>query len=87
MENRIRGSVRGYSGFFDFVRVDERLLDRVYEHDMALMKEVEMLCEAMDALTPESESGLSEVMDLVQQIERKYDQRGEMLEGISSAGP
>jgi len=32
---RIRGAMRGYSGFFDLVRVDEALLDRVYQRRYA----------------------------------------------------
>ena len=40
---RIRGAMQGYSGFFDLVRVREDLLDRVYEHDVALMKQVDLL--------------------------------------------
>ncbi len=33
---QIRSAMQGYSGFFDLVRVDEELLERVYEHDVAL---------------------------------------------------
>jgi hypothetical protein len=39
--NRIRYADRGYSGFFDAVKVDEAMLARVYEFDLALLGQVE----------------------------------------------
>src|SRR5262245_45757160 len=31
---RLRGAMQGYSGMFDLVQIDEKVLDRVYEHDV-----------------------------------------------------
>jgi hypothetical protein len=47
---RIRGAWQGYSGIFDLVRVDEARLDRVYEHDVALMQRVEEFSESLKRL-------------------------------------
>jgi len=47
---RIRGAMQGYSGFFDLVRVREDLLDRVYEHDLGLMRRVDALSQAIEGL-------------------------------------
>jgi hypothetical protein len=38
---RIRGAWEGYTGVFDLVKVDQALLDRVYNHDVGLMHAVE----------------------------------------------
>ena len=38
---RIRHADRGYSGFFDPVKVDEAALARVYEFDLGLVADVE----------------------------------------------
>ena len=38
---RIRGAWEGYTGVFDLVKVDQALLDRVYDHDVGLMHAVE----------------------------------------------
>jgi len=38
---RIRHADRGYSGFFDTVKVDEATLARVYEFDLGLLDDVE----------------------------------------------
>ena len=52
LESRIRGAVRGYSGFFDFVKVDENLLDQVYEHDTSMIGDVESLAQSVEQLGP-----------------------------------
>jgi hypothetical protein len=38
---RIRYADRGYAGFFDAVKVDDGVLDRVYQFDLALLTGVE----------------------------------------------
>ncbi len=54
---RIRGGWQGYSGVFDLVRVNETLLDRVYEHDMGLMGHVEDLASSIERLAGAPERG------------------------------
>ena len=84
--NRLRSAVRGYSGFFDFVQVNVDLLDRVYEHDLALVQSVEKLAAAI-----EQTSGSADVSDTItadwlrqiDEIDRRFSQRGEMLNGLS----
>jgi len=84
--NRLRGAVRGYSGFFDFVQVNVDLLERVYEHDLGLVQSVEKLAAAI-----EQNSGSADVSDTVtadwlrqiEDIDRRFSQRGEMLNGLS----
>jgi hypothetical protein len=46
---RIRYADRGYAGFFDAVKVDEAVLDRVYQFDVALLVGVEEAREAAQA--------------------------------------
>jgi hypothetical protein len=38
---RIRGAWEGYTGVFDLVKVDQALLDQVYDHDVLLMHSVD----------------------------------------------
>jgi hypothetical protein len=40
---RVRHADRGYGGFFDAVKVDEAVLDRVYQFDLALLENVEAI--------------------------------------------
>lgn len=84
---KMRAAVRGYSGFFDFVRVDIALLDRVYEHDMAMVQEVEALGTAIEQLAAKPDPAAASIADLLQRIEsveQRFDQRGKLLEGLSS---
>jgi hypothetical protein len=46
---RIRYADRGYAGFFDAVKVDDAVLDRVYRYDLALLAGVEEAREAAQA--------------------------------------
>ncbi len=82
---RIRGAVQGYSGFFDLVRVDEELLDRVYEHDVALMGQVDVLARAVEELPEKQEKLAALLPDLLRQtdeLERLWDVREDMLKGL-----
>jgi hypothetical protein len=38
---RLRYADRGYAGFFDAIKIDEAVLDRVYRHDLSLLAGVE----------------------------------------------
>jgi hypothetical protein len=82
---RIRGAVQGYSGFFDLVRVDEGLLDRVYEHDVALMEQVDALAVAVENLPDKKEKLAALLPDLLRQadeLEHLWDQREDILKGL-----
>jgi hypothetical protein len=79
--------VRGYSGFFDFVQVKVELLDRVYEHDLALVQSVEKLAGAIEqtAGNPDVSGTItSDWLRQIDEIDRRFSQRGEMLNGLSS---
>ena len=54
---RIRGAMQGYSGFFDLVRIDVPLLDRVYEHDAALNEQVDAFAQAAGTIARQAGSG------------------------------
>ena len=82
---RIRGAMQGYSGFFDLVRVREDLLDRVYEHDLGLMRRVDALSQAIEGLPDAPDRTAQTVSDLLEQIdalEQQWDVREDMLKGL-----
>jgi len=82
---RIRGAMQGYSGFFDLVRVREDVLDRVYEHDVGLMQQVDALGRAIEQL-PNAEgliaARLTDLHDQIDALERQWDVREDMLKGL-----
>ncbi len=86
---RFRGAPSGYSGMFDFVRIREAELDQVYQVDMALIKDVESLGQAIESLQNRAEEQSELIPRLLQQMEetdRLFDKRGEILSGISDQG-
>lgn len=83
--NKMRSAVRGYSGFFDYVRVDEELLDRVYQHDMAMVEDIQNLAAAAGQLVVKPDpSGAAESLLLQQvgELDRRFDQRADLLNGV-----
>ena len=82
---RIRGAMQGYSGFFDLVRVREGLLDRVYEHDVGLMQQVDALATAIEGLPAQQDQIAALLPDLLRQtdeLEGHWDVREDMLKGL-----
>jgi len=68
---RIRGAMQGYSGFFDLVRIDEPVLEQVYEHDAALNEQVDAFVQYAEQLPGR-----------IDEIERRWDAREDILKGV-----
>lgn len=86
LQNKIRSSVRGYSGFFDFVRVDRSRLDNVLALDLALVKAAESIEAASKALVQEksaSQDKLNQLGETIGELDDKFSQRAEILSGIT----
>ncbi|MCH5375117.1 MAG: hypothetical protein JJ992_14180 [Planctomycetes bacterium] len=84
---KMRSAVRGYSGFFDYVRVDEDLLDQVYENDMALIQDVEGLAATIEQLAAKPDPATTSIDDIlgrIEDIDRKFARRGQLLNGLGS---
>lgn len=85
LASRVRGAMRGYSGVFDFVRVNEELLDQVYELDLTLLDEAECLLKAVDELlVPEKDppAAIAEFLKRVEALHHQFDRRSELLRGL-----
>jgi len=83
--SRIRGAVRGYSAFFDFVRVNEDLLDDVYDQDMALVERLDDLVTVIAGLAVDDDNpqaALANVLAAVEESHREFDKRSQLLEGL-----
>ncbi|MCO6455584.1 MAG: hypothetical protein J5I93_09845 [Pirellulaceae bacterium] len=84
--SQIRYAVRGYSGFFDYVRVDENLLEQVYQLDMELMKEVEEFASALEQLgrdaTGAAQDAVSRLIGQLDSLQQRFARRGELLKGL-----
>jgi hypothetical protein len=89
--NRMRAQMPGYSGFFDYVQVDQGLLDDIYEHDLAMITRVDALAQRLEQL-PGSEQAPLQVVPAIQsevdQVLADIDRREDLLKGVGSAkGP
>jgi len=84
---RIRGAMAGYSGVFDLVRIDEAVLDQVYEHDLLMVERIEGLAKAIEdlpnmpagATAAETVNALSSEFDAA---ENAWNKREDILKGI-----
>lgn len=83
--NRIRYAERGYSGFFDAVKVDEGMLGRVYQFDMGLVDDVDGIRAAATAATgPEAGApALQDLIGRVDALDARLSDREAVLRGIS----
>jgi hypothetical protein len=86
LQNRITSAMQGYSGMFDLVRIDEAVLDRVYEHDAGLVDEVETLADTIEALPSKTEPPATLAAAVIKQIEaleEAWDMREDILKGLA----
>ena len=84
---RLRYAQRGYSGFFDAVKVDESALARVYDLDLSLVEAVEAVraaAEAARAGAPaEVRAALAAVTGAVDRLDERLRERDAILGGLS----
>lgn len=81
--NEIRYADRGYSGFFDLIKIREAELDAVYQVDADLADAVIRFGESFKRLgaRPTDASQLPALQDGMKAIADKFRERGELLEG------
>ncbi len=83
---RFRSAPHGYSGFFDYVRIKEEQLNEVYVTDVSLFQSVDELGVQIETLKTSDQSpaeALSGVTDKLDDINRNFDKRNEILSGLS----
>ncbi|MCA9245518.1 MAG: hypothetical protein KDA42_00355 [Planctomycetales bacterium] len=82
---RVDGAMHGYSGFFDLVQVDETLLDRVYEHDVAMMEQIAELADKIEDLRAQGASptdAMPPLLRMIDAVEERWDLREDILKGL-----
>jgi hypothetical protein len=85
---KLRYATRGYTGFFDAVKIDNEALDRVYEHDAAMLEAVRQAADTAAALVsaqPEQmKEQTQELVDALQGIEARVEERDSLLRGLDA---
>jgi hypothetical protein len=82
---RVRYADRGYSGFFDAVKVDEAALNRVYEFDLGILDQIDVIggAAAEAAKVPKDPgAALKNLIGAIDAIDNSLEQRETLLRGI-----
>ncbi len=88
ISQRIKTAVSGSGSFFSAVEVDTVLLDRIYEHDMAMLHDVEALDQGIDSLRQAAETkdnvvqSISRVRSALIALDGHVDTRDKILKGL-----
>jgi hypothetical protein len=86
VENRIRYASYGYSGFFDTVKIQEAQLDQLYQFDVALLNDVEIIRSKVDQLTSQVsdanalKAAAKELERVIDDLDNKFNQRFQAIE-------
>jgi hypothetical protein len=82
--NRLLFADRGYSAFFDTVKVDEAMLARVYQFDMSLLQGVEAVGAAGSRAASASDArpALAEMTAALDALDRALSERESILAGV-----
>jgi hypothetical protein len=82
--NRIRYAERGYSGFFDAVKVDETILGKVYAFDMGLVEDVDGVRAAAAAATGASDprAAVQDLIGRIDALDARLSERENVLRGV-----
>src|SRR5687768_7834732 len=67
--SRLRGAARGYSGLFDFVQVNDKLLEEAYEHDLSLVDDADDLADALEKLSQSNQAPSAEIPKLLERVD------------------
>ena len=82
--NRIRYAERGYSGFFDAVKVDETILAKVYAFDMGLVEDVDGVRAAASAASGAGDprAAVQDLIGRIDALDARLSERENVLRGV-----
>jgi hypothetical protein len=84
--NRIRYAERGYSGFFDAMKVDEAVLGKIYQFDMSLVEDVDGVWSAATTAerTPigEARPAVQDLIGRIDALDGRLSERENVLRGV-----
>lgn len=92
VRDEIRLADRGYRGWFDMHKVRENELDKLYEFDVGLVEDVELLEKAVQGFTQKVGSGnidqaVQEVVDILQRFSEKLASRRDLMVDLERNAP
>lgn len=83
--NRIRYADRGYSGFFDTIKVDAAKLEQAYQFDLQLLEVVESLRQSMSATEAAADmtAAVRALIAEVDALDTRLGEREQILGGMA----
>lgn len=78
---RIRYADRGYAGFFDAIKIDEPLLERVYQFDLGLIADVTSVRSAADE-GGDAKACVTALLAAIGALDARLVEREQILSGI-----
>ena len=84
LSSRIRGAMKGYSGIFDLVRIDESVLDRIYDFDAALVDQIDTFASAVEEIGGSNDpaAAIRQLLEQAEKFETIWDDRVDILKGL-----
>lgn len=84
VNERLGHASYGYSGFFEVPEVNEAELQTVYEHDLSMLNEITLLDGTASSLAGNPDPGgqLTNLLNGVQALDTKIDDRERILKGV-----
>jgi hypothetical protein len=82
--SKIRYAERGYSGFFDAVKVDETVLAKVYAFDMGLIEDVDSVRSAASAAAQagDARTAVQDLIGRIDALDARLSERENVLRGV-----
>jgi hypothetical protein len=93
VRDEIRLADRGYRGWFDMHKVRENELDKLYEFDVGLVEDVEVLEKAIQGFTQkvgaegDFDRAVQEVVDILQRFSEKLASRRDLMVDLEKNAP
>lgn len=87
--DRIQKASYGYSGFFDAVKINEKELEQVYQYDLAMMEQVDLVNKATDNVetsmgTDGLPASIRNLISVADQCVTAFDKRAEVITGMNT---
>ena len=90
IENKVRFASYGYSGFFDAVQIKEEQLDRIYQFDLKLVEDVEVIERQAEALkgafqtSTDLKLGAGNLEAAIDAFNAEFDTRQQAINGFGA---
>jgi hypothetical protein len=85
--DKVDGAARGYSGFFDAVKVDQDALAKIYEYDVMLLESATAITSAIDNVEQSMGSdgmpaAVRHLVTLCREIVDAFEKRSEVIKSL-----